>query len=112
MGAPQVALAGDAGDVIHPRAGQGLNLGLQDAQSLGAVLQGRAPVRSAGDFHLLRGYERDRSEAILAMRTAVHGLQAMFESGSPSVRRLRNLGLNFTDRLPVIKNLLLRHALH
>ncbi len=112
MVAPHVALAGDAAHVIHPLAGQGLNLGLQDAQSLGAVLQGRAPVRSAGDFHLLRRYERDRSEAILAMRTAVHGLQAMFESGSPSVRRLRSLGLNFTDRLPVIKNLLLRHALH
>ena len=112
MVAPHVALAGDAAHVIHPLAGQGLNLGLQDARSLGAVLQGRAPVRSAGDFHLLRRYERDRGEAILAMRTAVHGLQAMFESRSPSFRRLRNLGLNFTDRLPVLKNLLLRHALH
>lgn len=112
MVAPHVALAGDAAHVIHPLAGQGLNLGLQDARSLGAILQARAPVRAAGDPGLLRRYERDRSEAILAMRSAVHGLQALFEAENPAVRRLRNLGLNLTDRLPVLKNVLLRHALH
>lgn len=108
---PHVALAGDAAHVIHPLAGQGLNLGLQDARSLGHILANREPVRSLGDLRLLRRYERERREAILAMRAAVHGLQLLFDAGSPALRGARNLGLNLTDRLPVIKNFLLRHAL-
>jgi ubiquinone biosynthesis UbiH/UbiF/VisC/COQ6 family hydroxylase len=109
---PHVALAGDAAHVVHPLAGQGLNLGLQDARSLGAVLMGREPVRAPGDLALLRRYERERSEAILAMRAAVHGLHALFGAEIPLARRLRNAGLNLTDRLPVLKSTLLRHALH
>jgi len=107
-----LALAGDAAHVVHPLAGQGLNLGLQDAQSLGALLAARAPVRGTGDLGLLRRYERERSEAILAMRSAVHGLHTLFGAEGATLRRLRNAGLNLTDRLPVIKNALLRHALH
>jgi 2-polyprenylphenol 6-hydroxylase len=109
---PHLALAGDAAHVVHPLAGQGLNLGFQDARSLGAILLGREPVRSPGDFALLRRYERDRSEAILAMSSGVHGLQALFDTKNSALRRLRNIGLNLTDRLPVVKNALLRHALH
>jgi 2-octaprenylphenol hydroxylase len=109
---PRVALAGDAAHVVHPLAGQGLNLGLQDARALGAVLLGREPVRAPGDITVLRRYERERSEAILAMRATVHGLHALFGAESPLARRLRNAGLNLTDRLPVLKNTLLRHALH
>jgi ubiquinone biosynthesis UbiH/UbiF/VisC/COQ6 family hydroxylase len=109
---PHLALAGDAAHVVHPLAGQGLNLGLQDAQALGAILMGRPPVRAPGDLLLLRRYERERSEAILAMRAAVHGLHSLFGAAGPAARRMRNAGLNLTDRVPVIKNALLRHALH
>jgi 2-polyprenylphenol 6-hydroxylase len=112
MVGPHVALTGDAAHIIHPLAGQGLNLGLQDVRSLGEALIYREPVRRLGDLRLLRRYERDRSEAILAMRSAVHGLQVLFGIGDPVVRRARNFGLNLTDRLPVLKNVLLRHALH
>lgn len=107
-----VALAGDAAHVIHPLAGQGLNLGLQDVRSLGAIIAQREPVRTPGDFTLLRRYERERSEAILAMRAAVHGLHFLFETGRPGLGRMRNLGLNLTDRLPVLKNALMRYALN
>lgn len=107
---PGLALAGDAAHVVHPLAGQGLNLGLQDAQSLGRILAGRAPVRGPGDIALLRQYERERSEAILAMRTVVHGLHSLFGAGSPVVRAMRNSGLNFADRVPVLKKALMRHA--
>jgi 2-octaprenylphenol hydroxylase len=109
--APRVALAGDAAHVIHPLAGQGANLGLQDARELALVLAGREPGRDPGDARLLRRYERARAEDILAMRATVHGLFRLFDAKGAGVARLRNAGLNLANRLPVIKNLLMRHAM-
>src|SRR6185503_10079774 len=109
--APRIALAGDAGHVIHPLAGQGLNLGLQDARTLAGVLTEREPMRDAGDVGLLRRYERSRAEPILAMDTMVDSLFRTFGAESAVVARLRNAGLNLTDRLPVIKNVLMRYAM-
>ncbi len=109
--APRLALAGDAAHVIHPLAGQGLNLGLQDARALAATLAGRAPVRDPGDVRLLRRYARDRAEPILAMDSIVDGLHTLFGAGNPLATRLRNAGLNLAERMPVLKNLLMRQAM-
>jgi len=109
--APRVALAGDAAHVVHPLAGQGANLGLQDAQVLAAVLGARVPGRDAGDPALLRRYERSRAEAILAMHATVHGLHRLFDAPGTVAARLRNAGLQLADRMPVLKNLLMRHAM-
>jgi len=109
--APRVALAGDAAHVIHPLAGQGANLGLQDARVLAGVLGAREPGRDAGDLRLLRRYERARAEDILAMRTTVNGLFRLFDARGSGMARLRNAGLNLANRLPVIKNLLMRQAM-
>lgn len=108
---PRVALAGDAAHVIHPLAGQGLNLGLQDARSLAQVLVEREPLRDPGELRLLRRYERRRAEPILAMDTMVDTLFRLFGAEHAVAARLRNAGLNLTDRLPVVKNLLMRHAM-
>ena len=109
--APRIALIGDAAHVIHPLAGQGANLGFQDARALAAVLAGAAPVRDPGDLRLLRRYERSRSEPVFAMRATVNGLFLLFGADSGALRRLRNFGLNLTGRLPVLRNVLARHAL-
>lgn len=111
MVAPRVALAGDAAHVMHPLAGQGANLGLQDARVLAEVLRSREPGRDPGDERLLRRYERLRAEDILAMRTTVHGLFRLFDARGAGISRLRNAGLNLADRIPVLKNLLMRHAM-
>jgi 2-polyprenylphenol 6-hydroxylase len=111
MAAQRVALAGDAAHVIHPLAGQGLNLGLQDARSLAAKLTAREVVRDAGDARLLRRYERSRAEPILAMDLMVDGLFRLFGADSEPLSRLRNAGLNLSGRLPVLKNILIRHAM-
>lgn len=108
---PRVALVGDAGHVIHPLAGQGLNLGLQDARALAAVLAEREAVRDPGDLRLLRRYERSRAEPILAMDTVVDGLFNLFRAQGSLSSRLRNAGLNLSNRLPVLKNILVRAAL-
>jgi 2-octaprenylphenol hydroxylase len=109
--APRVALVGDAAHVIHPLAGQGLNVGLQDARELAGVLRRRAPEQDPGDLALLRRYERVRAEPILAMDFLVDGLFKMFGAPAVPVARLRNAGLNLTGRLPVLKNLLIRYAM-
>jgi ubiquinone biosynthesis UbiH/UbiF/VisC/COQ6 family hydroxylase len=108
---PRVALAGDAGHVIHPLAGQGLNLGLQDARALAATLAARAPMRDPGELRLLRRYARSRAEPILAMGSVVDGLHTLFNAGNPLAARLRNAGLNLTERMPVLKNILMRQAM-
>jgi ubiquinone biosynthesis UbiH/UbiF/VisC/COQ6 family hydroxylase len=97
--------------VIHPLAGQGANLGLQDARLLAVTVCGREPGRDPGDQRLLRRYERSRAEDILAMRATVHGLFRLFEARGAAVSRLRNAGLNLADRMPVLKNLLMRYAM-
>jgi 2-polyprenylphenol 6-hydroxylase len=109
--APRVALAGDAGHVIHPLAGQGLNLGLQDARTLAAVLASREPQRDPGELRLLRRYERARAEPILAMNSMVDSLFRLFDTDDRVAARLRNAGLNLTDRLPVLKSMLIRQAM-
>jgi len=109
--APRVALIGDAAHVVHPLAGQGVNLGFGDAQALAEVLLAREPVRDCGDRLLLRRYERSRAGAILAMRTATDGLAMLFGLPGATAAQIRNAGLNLTDRLVVLKNLLVRHAI-
>ena len=109
--APRVALAGDAAHVIHPLAGQGLNLGLQDARALAETLAGREPGCDPGDHRLLRRYERARAEPVLAMDGVVHGLFRLYGAQNRLLARARNAGLNLTDRLPVLKSVLMRRAM-
>lgn len=109
--APRLALVGDAAHVIHPLAGQGANLGLQDARVLAEVLGAREPLRDPGDLRLLRRYERARAGDVFAMDAVVHGLQRLFAARSSLLTGLRNAGLNLTDRLPLLKNLLARQAM-
>ena len=108
----RAALVGDAAHVVHPLAGQGANLGFQDARALAETLRSREPFRDPGDLRLLRRYERARAEAILAMRATVHGLFLLFGAQERLFGPLRNAGLNLVDRLPVLKNVLMRRAMN
>ncbi|MET0229521.1 MAG: UbiH/UbiF/VisC/COQ6 family ubiquinone biosynthesis hydroxylase [Rhodanobacteraceae bacterium] len=66
----RVVLAGDAAHVVHPLAGQGMNLGFRDVACLARVLHdARARGGDFGAAHVLRRYERERrSENALAAR--------------------------------------------
>ncbi len=102
-----VALLGDAGHVVHPLAGHGLNLGLQDVQALAAVLAARGAA-AAGDARLLRRYARARAEQVLALELATDGLQRLY--ALPWLAPLRALGLAATDHLSPLKRWLAAYA--
>jgi 2-polyprenyl-6-methoxyphenol hydroxylase-like FAD-dependent oxidoreductase len=108
MGHGRIALIGDAAHVVHPLAGQGVNLGLGDAHSLAGLLR-EAP--DPGDRLLLRRFERARAEDILALRWVTDGLFRMFDADNRIAAQLRNFGLNLTNSNPVIKTLLARRAI-
>jgi ubiquinone biosynthesis UbiH/UbiF/VisC/COQ6 family hydroxylase len=109
--APRIALIGDAGHVLHPLAGQGVNLGFGDAAALARVMLQRELFRDPGEIRLLRRYERARAEDILALAWVTDGLHRLFAAPGGVASRLRNAGLNLTNTLPVVKNLLIRRAL-
>ena len=108
----RLALIGDAAHGIHPLAGQGVNLGLRDARKLVSTIIERGPRSDCGDYMLLRQYERARKEDILVMEFTTDSLQKLFNNENPTLARLRNLGLGITNQFPLLKKLLMQHALN
>ncbi|MGQ0579537.1 MAG: UbiH/UbiF family hydroxylase [Betaproteobacteria bacterium] len=109
--APRLALLGDAAHNVHPLAGQGLNLGIADVESLAGVIGSRGLESDCGAKTLLRRYERSRKEDILAMECVTDGLHKLFGSSLPGLPWLRNAGLNLTDQIRPLKRLLVKRAL-
>jgi len=106
----RLALVGDAAHVVHPLAGQGLNLALADVSELLRVLAGREDWRDPGDAVLLRRYERSRAEPVGLMRLTTHALARLFARDDAFSREVRNFGLSAVNALPPLKNALIRHA--
>jgi ubiquinone biosynthesis UbiH/UbiF/VisC/COQ6 family hydroxylase len=109
--APGVALAGDAAHAVHPLAGQGVNLGFQDARLLAEVLGARSAVERPGDLRVLRRYARERREDVTAMHFVTDGLDKLFGSGERGARAFRNLGLRLVEAQPWAKAALVRRAM-
>ena len=107
----RMALLGDAAHVVHPLAGQGLNLGLQDVGQLLKVLSARESWRDPGDLALLRRHERARAEPVNLMRFTVNSLARLFAANDPAVRWARNRGLDWVQAVHPLKNLLIRRAI-
>ena len=108
---PGWALLGDAAHVIHPLAGQGLNLGLADVAALTAVIAEREAWRGIGDERLLRRYVRRRAAATEAMARITDGLLRLFAEPSAPIRELRNNGMTLVDRVAPLKRWLAARAL-
>ena len=107
---PRLALVGDAAHNVHPLAGQGVNLGFRDARELAAGLCDRGAQKDCGDIFLLRRYERARKEDVLSMQLATDGLQKLFASNTVWLSRARNLGMRLVQSQPLLKTLLVKHA--
>lgn len=109
--APRLALLGDAAHVIHPIAGQGLNLGLADAASLAEAVTGALRLGlDPGGPDVLRDYERARRFDSFAMAAATDGLNRLFSNDALPLRLARDLGLGIVDRLPGLKRFFIGEA--
>ncbi len=114
--APGVVLVGDAAHVVHPMAGQGVNIGLRDAEVLVDELRphlsrGIEARRLLGDPDLLYHYERSRRRENAIMLGALGGLHRLFSADDLAVRLLRNAGLGIVNRLAPVKRELMVQAL-
>jgi ubiquinone biosynthesis UbiH/UbiF/VisC/COQ6 family hydroxylase len=112
IAAPRIALIGDAAHNMHPLAGQGVNTGFRDAQELARTLLERGGCADCGDAQLLRRYDRRRKEDIWSMQATTYGLKNLFTNDDPILRKLRNIGMDATNRLTPLKKLLVQHALN
>lgn len=103
-------LLGDAAHIMHPLAGQGLNLGLMDTAALAECLgpAGSATWPSAG---ALRRFERWRKSETLAMTAVTDGLHRLFQRDELITRQARGLGMNITQRIAPLKHWLMARAM-
>ena len=109
--AERLALVGDAAHVIHPIAGQGLNMGLRDAAALAeAVVDAARLGLDIGSADVLERYQRWRRFDTAVMGVATDGLNRLFSNESDALRLVRDVGLGIVDRLPGLKSFFIREA--
>jgi 2-octaprenylphenol hydroxylase len=105
------ALIGDAAHVVHPLAGQGVNLGLRDVEELcGVLVDARDANGDIAALHVLRRYERRRRSDNLLAAHAFDAIQRVFGAASLPLAALRGAGLSIVDKLPPLKQLFARRA--
>jgi 2-octaprenyl-6-methoxyphenol hydroxylase len=109
--AERIALVGDAAHVIHPIAGQGLNMGLRDVAALAEAMVDAARLGlDCGGADVLERYQRWRRFDTMAMGVATDGLNRLFSNESDVLRLMRDVGLGLVDRMPALKSFFIREA--
>ena len=107
----RLALIGDAAHVIHPIAGQGLNMGLRDVAALAEAIVDAARLGlDIGSPGVLERYQRWRRFDTMTMGIATDGLNRLFSNQSDVLRLVRDLGLGMVERMPFLKLLFIREA--
>ncbi len=107
----RLALVGDAAHVIHPIAGQGLNMGLKDVAALAEVIVDAARLgMDLGQADVLDRYQRWRRFDTMAMGLATNSLNLLFSNESTLLRAVRDIGLGLVDRAPPLKSIFIRQA--
>jgi len=109
--AERLALIGDAAHIIHPIAGQGLNMGLRDVAALAEAITDAARLGlDVGGTDVLERYQRWRRFDTMTMGVATDSLNRLFSNHSDALRLVRDIGLGMVERLPPLKRLFIREA--
>jgi len=109
--AERLALIGDAAHVIHPIAGQGLNMGLRDVAALAETIADAARLGlDIGAADVLERYQRWRRFDTMTMGVATDGLNRLFSNSSDVLRLVRDFGLGVVERMPSLKRVFIREA--
>jgi 2-octaprenyl-6-methoxyphenol hydroxylase len=107
----RLALIGDAAHIIHPIAGQGLNMGLRDVAALAEAIADAARLGlDPGGPDVLERYQRWRRFDTMTMGIATDGLNRLFSNHSDVLRFARDIGLGLVERMPVLKRMFIREA--
>jgi 2-octaprenyl-6-methoxyphenol hydroxylase len=110
--ARRLALIGEAAHVIHPIAGQGLNVGIRDCAALAeAIIDARRLGLDIGDDAVLERYQRWRRLDAVLLAGVTDGLNRLFSNTIAPVKLARDLGLAAVNRMPPLKRLLMQHAM-
>ena len=107
----RLALIGDAAHIIHPIAGQGLNMGLRDVAALAEAVADAARLGlDIGAPDVLERYQRWRRFDTMTMGAATDGLNRLFSNNSDMLRLARDVGLGLVERMPALKRIFIREA--
>ncbi len=108
---PRFCLIGDAAHVIHPLAGQGLNLGLRDAAALAeTIVEARRLGLDIGAIDVLERYQAWRRFDTAEMATLTDALNRLFSNDNAALRFFRDIGLGLVDRMPFLKRVMIDQA--
>lgn len=107
----RLALVADAAHVVHPLAGQGLNLGFADAAMLAELIVDRMRLGlDPGAPDMLEAYQAARRPPAVAMATTTEGINRLFSRSSGLLRMVRDLGVGLVERAPRLKAMLIAQA--